>query len=686
MAQPLLVIRVTVATLVAASALTAWPVVDSAPAATPRPISPSVERASIADQRAEAWSGGDPLHDDRPNPTRKAGPQAADQRGDSTGGRDAGSGGARADDDTRTTSEQLVTVGGSASLVGVTWSAATAPPAGTPLAIRGHGANGWTTWVQTSVSAETDPAAARAGRTPRAGTEPVWLGAVNRMQVRYLAADAGAVRGGRLELVEPGRSRADAPPSRPAAAANAAAAEPEIVSRADWGADESLRNCDVEYAPTARAMALHHTAGSNSYSASESAAIVRGVYAYHTNGQDWCDVGYNALVDRYGRIFEGRAGGLDRPVIGSHAGGFNTGTFGVSIMGTHETVPATPAALAAVQRIMAWRSSMFYTPADGSVTLTSRGSSRHPEGAAVTLPVLFGHRDVSLTACPGGWLSSRLPSIRTETAALASYRASPVYRRWAGLGGASSFLGSPRQGEKPTPFGVRTIFQEGRALWSTSTSVWYLGPGINLYYEANDGARAWGALASSERQVTGGFRADLASGRALLWSSRGGVSTNGAIRALWDATGAGSGPLGWPTGEIWQPTEAGWVQGYSGAVAYYSPEHGAYRTSGPVATKHWQLGGPDGRWGYPVGAAERTAGGLTQPFDGGGIHLRDGAATAIGTSGPIHLAYAAQGGPASDLGYPTTEATADDADTLQTFQGGRIHWDRATGEVDIRAW
>ncbi|MGL5818707.1 MAG: N-acetylmuramoyl-L-alanine amidase [Phycicoccus sp.] len=673
MARPLLVIRVTVATLAAASALTAWPVVDHAPTATARPVSPSVERVQLAETRPEGWTGGDPLHDDRLEATKPTGPRAEGRRSDD--GTDAGNGGP---------AEQLVTVGGEASLVGLTWSAASAPPAGTPLAVRGRGPDGWTDWVQTSVSDETDPAATRAGRAPRAGTEPVWLGPVDRMQVRYLSADAGAVRAGRLELVEPGRSRADAPPSRPAASADAVAARPSIVSRAGWGADESLRNCDADYATTTRAMALHHTAGSNSYSASESAAIVRGIYAYHTNGQGWCDVGYNVLVDRYGRIFEGRAGGLDRPVIGAHAGGFNTDTFGVSIMGTHETAAATSAAVSAVQRVMAWRSSTFYAPAGGSVTLTSRGSSRYAEGTRVTLPVVFGHRDVSLTACPGGWLYSRLASIRSGVAAQASYSSSPVYRRWAGLGGSSSFLGAPRQGERPTPFGVRTVFQQGHALWSTSTAVWYLGPGINLYYESNDGARAWGAPAGSERRVTGGFRADLASGRALLWSSRGGVSTNGAIRALWDAKGAGSGSLGWPTGEIWRPDGSGWVQGYTGAVAYYSPEHGAHSASGAVATRHWQLGGPAGRWGYPAGGAARAGDGVTQPFDGGAIHLRDGSATAIGTSGVIHAAYAGAGGPASDLGYPTSEVIPDATGTVQTFEGGSIHWDRTTGEVDIR--
>ncbi|MGL5852439.1 MAG: hypothetical protein ACRCZD_16805, partial [Phycicoccus sp.] len=125
MSQPLLVIRVTVATLAATSVLTAWPVLDRAPAA-PRPVSPSVERVAVADVRAETWTGGDALRDGRPVATRRAAPPA-----------DAGTSGAEAP--SSRAAEQLVTVGGEASLVGLTWNATSAPPAGTPIAVRGHG-------------------------------------------------------------------------------------------------------------------------------------------------------------------------------------------------------------------------------------------------------------------------------------------------------------------------------------------------------------------------------------------------------------------------------------------------------------------------------------------------------------------------------------------------------------------
>ncbi len=81
---------------------------------------------------------------------------------------------------------------------------------------------------------------------------------------------------------------------------------------------------------------LHHTATTNNYAPQDVPAIIRSIYAFHVEAEDWCDVGYNFLVDRFGRIWEGRYGGIDKPVLGAHAGGFNTNTFGVGMIGTFD--------------------------------------------------------------------------------------------------------------------------------------------------------------------------------------------------------------------------------------------------------------------------------------------------------------------------------------------------------------
>src|SRR5258705_92285 len=110
---------------------------------------------------------------------------------------------------------------------------------------------------------------------------------------------------------------------------------PPLIGREAWGANEAIRRAPPSYAPSVQFGLVHHTAGSNSYTASQSAAIVRGIEVYHVKGNGWNDIGYNFLVDKYGQVFEGRYGGVDKNVIGAHAEGFNTGSAGVAVLGTY---------------------------------------------------------------------------------------------------------------------------------------------------------------------------------------------------------------------------------------------------------------------------------------------------------------------------------------------------------------
>jgi hypothetical protein len=124
------------------------------------------------------------------------------------------------------------------------------------------------------------------------------------------------------------------------------APKPPIVTRTQWGADPKLINCFFGYSPGLKAAFVHHTDSPNGYGAGESAAIVRGIYAYHTNVNHWCDIGYNFLVDRFGRIFEGRQGGVDQPVIPAAQRGFNYWAFAVAGIGTFTSAAPSSAARA----------------------------------------------------------------------------------------------------------------------------------------------------------------------------------------------------------------------------------------------------------------------------------------------------------------------------------------------------
>ncbi|MDK8450273.1 N-acetylmuramoyl-L-alanine amidase [Corynebacterium mastitidis] len=189
---------------------------------------------------------------------------------------------------------------------------------------------------------------------------------------------------------------------------------PEVVSRAGWGADESIRCQDPTVDDQVSALTIHHTAGSNNYTQAQAPGVVRGIYQYHAQTLGWCDIGYNALVDKFGTIYEGRYGGLNEAVQGAHAGGFNQNTWGISMMGNYETVTPPQATLEAVGRLAGWRAALAGFDPTGEDIHYSEGTSytKYAYGTEVTLPNIFAHRDVGLTTCPGDAGYAQMDTIR----------------------------------------------------------------------------------------------------------------------------------------------------------------------------------------------------------------------------------------------------------------------------------
>ena len=153
--------------------------------------------------------------------------------------------------------------------------------------------------------------------------------------------------------------------------------------------------------------------------------MVRAIWIYHTapesqGGNGWCDIGYNAIVDRFGQVFEGAAGGIDRNVIGAHAGGFNNYTFGVSTLGRFDVAQPPAALTEAVAQTIAWKFELEGVDPLGTTQLVSggQGTAKYTAGTVVTLPVIMGHRDVGATECPGGYLYDQVGAIRSRVAAL----------------------------------------------------------------------------------------------------------------------------------------------------------------------------------------------------------------------------------------------------------------------------
>ncbi|HWC45632.1 MAG TPA: N-acetylmuramoyl-L-alanine amidase, partial [Casimicrobiaceae bacterium] len=193
---------------------------------------------------------------------------------------------------------------------------------------------------------------------------------------------------------------------------------PPIIPRLSWGADESIRRAAPQYAPTLRLAFVHHTVGTNSYTRAQSASIVRGIEIYHVKGNGWNDIGYNFLVDKYGQVFEGRYGGVDRNVIGAHTQGFNTGSFGVAVLGTYGSAKISAAAATSLEQLLSWRLDVAHVDPLSTLTYASGGNPRFPAGTPVFLRAVSGHRDAYFTECPGNALYAEIPAIAKAVASL----------------------------------------------------------------------------------------------------------------------------------------------------------------------------------------------------------------------------------------------------------------------------
>ncbi|MET9966068.1 peptidoglycan recognition protein [Streptomyces sp. NPDC006356] len=225
-----------------------------------------------------------------------------------------------------------------------------------------------------------------------------------------------------LVLCANGVERVVAAGARPVAARPAAphqAPRPPIVPRSAWLDDDTRRaQPPPRYDDRVVAVFVHHTDSPNGYDCADVPRIIRYLYAGQTGSRDWDDIGYNFLVDRCGTIYEGRAGGTDRPVTGAHTQGFNHRTTGIAAIGTFTAGAPVPKAMTdSIAALAAWKLGITDTDPRAKVRLTSSNSqSRYASGATTALPAVAGHNEGYMTSCPGAALTARLPEIR-ETAA-----------------------------------------------------------------------------------------------------------------------------------------------------------------------------------------------------------------------------------------------------------------------------
>lgn len=305
--------------------------------------------------------------------------------------------------------------------LGVTWKPGTTVR-GLTVKVRVHHDGSWGAWD--SLDALDALAAGDGPVTPqRQGTEPLLTDPADGVQAQVFSPSGAVPADLRLDLIDPGTSSADAHlrGSQPSASAAAASSQPAIITRAQWGANESYRGTP-RYSGTVKAAIIHHTATTNDYSASAAAAQIRAVYAYHTRTLGWSDIGYQFLVDKYGSLYEGRAGGLDGATIGAHTAGFNVDTFAVSALGNFDTAPASSAMVESISRLVAWKLTIHHRDPLGRAALTASGGTasltRYANGVTVSLPTIFTHRDAGWTACPGANLFAAVPRVKARVSQL----------------------------------------------------------------------------------------------------------------------------------------------------------------------------------------------------------------------------------------------------------------------------
>lgn len=384
-------------------------------------------------------------------------------------------------------------------MIGFSWTGA--PRASVEFRTRDHGS--WSVWE----TFEADPGEGPDGPSERSGDAPVWLGGKGSDQVEVRIGDQDLAEfevlrihwdeaesatestesTGSTEPTEPATGSAeDDPAEAPAArmmnATGTSAGpvpQPRINLRSTWapgGWRSDISGCgsSVPYNSSISHAVVHHTATSNSYSQAQVPGIIAGMYRYHTDSLRWCDLAYNFVVDKYGGIWQGRSGDLDRFPQGGHARGFNSTSVGVTLLGQYHP-GASPAAarptdvqISSLQQVLAWKLDQAGIDPTGTARVTSLGSTSYPAGTTVTLPTINPHQATSSTVCPGTYVMERMAEVRTGAKALIAAQSAPP-PTWTPFTTPNAYVEQQARdlyGRPPTPVELWTYvvrFGEGRS-------------------------------------------------------------------------------------------------------------------------------------------------------------------------------------------------------------------------------
>lgn len=207
-----------------------------------------------------------------------------------------------------------------------------------------------------------------------------------------------------------------------------------VTSREQWGANEKYRfnkrgtELWPEMVVPSKKLVVHHTATRNDYKdAAEAASEVRAIYYYHAVTQRYGDIGYTALIDRFGNVYEGRHGRgegtgreiLSAGVVAGHDYAHNYGSAGVALLGdateagwpmTADTGPMWDALV----RFGVFEAGRHYLrPLNDDGTGAASDFLRSDNVWANNMRNVSGHRETNNTACPGEKVMSLLDEFQT---------------------------------------------------------------------------------------------------------------------------------------------------------------------------------------------------------------------------------------------------------------------------------
>ncbi|WP_065367262.1 MULTISPECIES: LGFP repeat-containing protein [Corynebacterium] len=457
---------------------------------------------------------------------------------------------------------------------------------------------------------------------------------------------------------------------------------PKVISRAGWGANESLRcsNPTIDKDGVS-AITIHHTAGSNNYTEAQAAAQVRGAYSYHAQTLGWCDIGYQSLVDKYGNIYEGRAGGMTNAVQGAHAGGFNQNTWAISMIGDYSYNAPPQETINAVGELAGWRAKVAGFDPTGTDTHYFEGTSysKVPYGQSVNLPNIFAHRDVGYTACPGDAGYAQMGNIRQI--AKAKYDS----LQSGNTGGTTTAASTPKEtstsNAPSTTTPATTPKETSTSNAPSTTTAQPVTPAEPQQYSESDalaalltGGSSGGTDllngANSEQLLTG-----LGSIAAVLIAAS---LADGGLNGLISNVGSNNGvPV---LGDI-KITDVipivDTVINLTGENKYSRGWNDLNNTLGPV------LGAATGGETTVKYTSDQNSEVTFVPFENG-IMVSSPEAGTHGLWGAIGDAWAQQGADLGPLGLPTSNQYQS-GDLLRVdFQNGYITYDSATGQASIQ--